>query len=277
MPPGLGKATAATQQTALPVEVVKQILGKETAERRVKVKAPGKFFTTLMAAEQAADYWGGEAVEFRERYNFPRHVKVWGAAGQFPGVCIICRSDAIDDPDYKGFWVTLALFNRWRHDTYKDDRKAENKQYLDKLPACVNASPKKKANAAAKDKPDPAAGDQESLHLHEHRHTHTVGGTGKDKGKVIAAHYWACNKPGCPKRPANLCKQTGSGTGQLFVHLASCQPVLCQQLRTASTHSAVQVDEDGNEYTIFSFQELLPHHVRYVGRRQVLPRLRPFR
>ena len=62
MPPGLGKATAATQQTALPVEVVKQILGKETAERRVKVKAPGTFFTTLTAAEQAADYWGGEAV-----------------------------------------------------------------------------------------------------------------------------------------------------------------------------------------------------------------------
>ena len=54
MPPGLGKATAATQQTALPVEVVKQILGKETAERRVKVKAPGKFFSQLLPSEQAA-------------------------------------------------------------------------------------------------------------------------------------------------------------------------------------------------------------------------------
>ena len=109
MPPVLGRAIAATQQTALSLDVIKQYPGKVTAERRVKVKAPGKFFTTLTAAEQAAEYWG-EAVEFRERHNFPRHAKAWGAAGTFPGVRIICRSDAIDDLDYKGFWVPLLLF-----------------------------------------------------------------------------------------------------------------------------------------------------------------------
>ena len=28
-------------------------------------------------------------------------------------------SDAIDDPDDRGFWVTLALWNKWRHETYR--------------------------------------------------------------------------------------------------------------------------------------------------------------
>ena len=67
---------AAADQGTLDVTVIKQFPGKETAERRVKVKAPGKFFTNLEASEQKVDYWG-EAVEFRERYHFPRHAKVW--------------------------------------------------------------------------------------------------------------------------------------------------------------------------------------------------------
>ena len=32
---------------------------------------------------------------------------------------IISSSDAIDDPDHRGFWVTLALWNKWRHETYR--------------------------------------------------------------------------------------------------------------------------------------------------------------
>ena len=31
-----------------------------------------------------------------------------------PGIRFICDSDAIDDPDNKGFWTTLALFRRLR-------------------------------------------------------------------------------------------------------------------------------------------------------------------
>ena len=62
------------------------------------------------------------AVEYRERYTFEKHLKAWGAAGTFPGIRFICRADAIDDPDHKGFWTTLSLWNRWRHDTYKNNR-----------------------------------------------------------------------------------------------------------------------------------------------------------
>ena len=50
-----------------------------------------------------------------------------------PGIRFVCEPYSIDDPDHKGFWTTLlALWNRWRHDTYKDDRQAEL-QYLDEL------------------------------------------------------------------------------------------------------------------------------------------------
>ena len=63
----------------------------------------------------------GEAVEFQERRDFRQHV-AWGAAHKGPGIRFVCTSDAVDDPDNKGFWAPLNLFNRRRHETYKDNR-----------------------------------------------------------------------------------------------------------------------------------------------------------
>ena len=87
---------------------------------RVKVDVPGKHFPALSPAEQAA-FYPGTAIESQERHSFGRHVKAWGAAHSGPGIRFICDSDALDDPDNKGYWTTLALWNRWRHDTYKDN------------------------------------------------------------------------------------------------------------------------------------------------------------
>ena len=95
------------------VDVIKQYPGKQTADRHVKVLVPGRFFTSLQPAERAVDY-DGEAVEFSERHDFRAHSS-WGAAHKGPGIRFICSSDAIDDPDFRGFWVPLSLFNRWRH------------------------------------------------------------------------------------------------------------------------------------------------------------------
>ena len=55
-----------------------------------------------------------------------------GRGAQRPGhhIRFVCNSDAVEDPDNRGFWTPLQLFNRWRHNTYKDDREAEM-QYLD--------------------------------------------------------------------------------------------------------------------------------------------------
>ena len=114
------------------VEPIKQYPGKQQVERAVKVNVPGKHFTGLTQAEQKLSY-EATAVEYRERHDFERHVKAWGAAHKGPGIRFVCDSDAIDDPDHKGFWTTLGLWNRWRHDTYKENREAEL-QYLDKQP-----------------------------------------------------------------------------------------------------------------------------------------------
>ena len=96
---------------------IKQYPGQQQVDRAVVVSVPGKHFTFLSAAQQKLSY-DGTAVEYRERHIFERHAKAWGAAHTGPGIRFICESDALDDPDHRGFWTTLGLFNRWRHDTW---------------------------------------------------------------------------------------------------------------------------------------------------------------
>ena len=49
-------------------------------------------------------------------------MKALGAAHKGPGIRFLCESDAIDDPGHKGFWTTLGIWNKWRHETFKDNR-----------------------------------------------------------------------------------------------------------------------------------------------------------
>ena len=39
----------------------------------------------------------------------------------------VCESDVLDDPAHQGFWIPILEWNRYRHDTYKDNRQAELK------------------------------------------------------------------------------------------------------------------------------------------------------
>eukprot|EP00966_Prymnesium_polylepis_P327807 7383645-Prymnesium_polylepis.1 len=140
------------QQDTLAVEIIKQYSGRQTVERKVKVKVPGKHFPGLTPTEQK-DFYEGQACEFAERHKFAVHNKAWGAAHSGPGIRFICESDAVDDPDHKGFWTTVALWNRWRHATYKDDREGEL-QYLDELPTALTPAtapkPKEKSEPEIK-------------------------------------------------------------------------------------------------------------------------------
>ena len=170
---------------------------------------------------------------------------------------MVSESDAIDDPDNRGFWTTLALWNRWRHDTYKDNREAES-EYLDELPKVPEAAAETDAKKAA------APAEVKQYFSWQSEGMHTVGGQGKMKGQQHKVVWWACKKEGCRRGTQKPIKQIGSGTGDLFSHLDTCQPELAKQLRISSTHSPVRVGEDGEEYTIFSFDELLPHHIRFV-------------
>ena len=68
-------------------------------------------------------------MEYKERNDFPRHGRAWGAPHRGPRIRFICTSDAIDDPDNKGSWTTLLLWNKWRYLTYKDKREAESSMF----------------------------------------------------------------------------------------------------------------------------------------------------
>ena len=158
-------------------------------DRHVKVQVPGKHFPALTTAEKRV-FYSGEAAEYRERHDFPRHLQAWGEKHTGPGIRFLCPSDVIDDPDHKGFWTTLGLWNKWRHSTYVNDREAE-KQYLDELPA------------ARQPVTQPAQPVKAEPEIKQHFNlvrtgSHTVGGTGKMAGKVFAATWYICRKEGCP-------------------------------------------------------------------------------
>ena len=230
-------------------------------QRAVKVMIPGTHFTTLTSAEQAVEYQG-TAMEYDKNHKFGRHKKAWGDPHTGEGIRFVCESDAFDDPNHRGLWTTLTLWNRWRHDTYERDREAEV-QFLDELPAV-------KAGSA----PPPASEQHENALNFEpevKKHfwvarvgTHVVQGQGKNKGKRKPCTWYVCKQPGCKRGRAHPIKQVGADTGGLFSHLESCQPSLCRTLRIASKASKWQSNEDGEVYQLYSFDELLPHHARYV-------------
>jgi hypothetical protein len=103
------------------IEIIKQYGGQVQVTRAVKVQVPGKHFPSLTPTEQKEMYWG-TAIEYTERHSFPAFLKGWGVAHKGPGIRFLCESDVLDDPDHKGFWTTLGLWNRWRHFTYQNDR-----------------------------------------------------------------------------------------------------------------------------------------------------------
>lgn len=246
-----------TQSSLSNIERIKQYPGQIQVDRSVKVNVPGKHFPMLTGTEQRTSY-EGVACEFTERHRFPAHARAWGAAHVGPGIRFVCESDAIDDANHNGFWTTLSLWNRWRHDTYKDNRDAEL-QFLDELPAAPNESEAAAGNDKEKNLPEV------KLYFDITNHgIHTYGGSGRLSGKKVPCAWYACKKAGCKRGPLKPIKQVGSCTGQLFDHLEMCQPQLCKRLREKSVHSRLRVDENGDEYSIYSFNELLPHHARFV-------------
>ena len=179
--------------------------------RGVRVKVPGKHFTGLSQAEQKVDYWVS-ATEVCERHAFVSHAKAWGQAHTSPRILFVSEDNTINDQDHQGFWMTLSLWNKWRDQTYRNDRDAELK-YLDQLsavPATIASGADKQAPGCARVK--------QYFTLHSDG-THRVSGNGRISGQELKCMFWACNKEGCARGMAKPIKQIGSGTGDLFSHL----------------------------------------------------------
>jgi hypothetical protein len=122
-------------QSVLEVERIKQYAGLVQVTRAVKLSVPGKHFPALTPAEQK-EFYSGTAVEYAERHKFERHYKAWGNAGIFPGIRFICDSDAIDDPDNKGYWTTLSLWKRQHRGGQR--RRCGNRRQLGPLIMALN-------------------------------------------------------------------------------------------------------------------------------------------
>ena len=75
-------------------------------------------FTCLTKAEKKVDYWV-PAMEFRKRHVFQSHAKAWVQAHTGPGIRFVSEDDSIEEPDHRGFWTMLSLWNKWRDQTYR--------------------------------------------------------------------------------------------------------------------------------------------------------------
>ena len=127
--PKQGKAPlvpASGQLRALGVEIIHQYAGQEQVDLAVIVDIPGSWFGAgadgALGASERREKYPAQAVEFAQVHEFK---KPRAKSTKEPGVRFICTSDAQDDGNHEGFWMPLGQWNRYRHDTYKNNRQAE--------------------------------------------------------------------------------------------------------------------------------------------------------
>ena len=126
--PAAAEPAGARKTRQLGLVTYKRRPGPEQVTLSVQINVPGSWFARgaaggLSAAERAEKY-RATAVEYNERHVFEpgtrsRSAKV-GEAIRF-----LCQSDAEEDASHSGFWMRLDDWNRYRHDTYKDDPDGE--------------------------------------------------------------------------------------------------------------------------------------------------------
>ena len=117
-------------QVRLESMAYKKYPGQQQVDLSVRVDIPGNWFQAtsvggLSTAERKEKY-AAIAVEYDEAHLFePEDRKRRKSARIGEAVRFLCPDDAADDSDHAGFWIELDKWNRYRNDTYKDDREAE--------------------------------------------------------------------------------------------------------------------------------------------------------
>ena len=94
----------------------------------MKVHIPGSWFSSggegQLSASVRREKYAAVAVEFDGAHVFqPALGRQPAKVG--PAIRFLCHSDAADDADHRGYWIELPVWNRYRHDTYKDRRDDE--------------------------------------------------------------------------------------------------------------------------------------------------------
>ena len=236
-------------------ERIKQYPGEEQVRLSVIVNIPGGWFgggdEGSLTARERKDYYESQAAVFDPVHSFgkTRNKKASNEAA----IRFLCISDASDDASHEGYWIPLAQWNRYRHDTYKDRRD-------DELPFIVAPSDQAAAQPTAPEEKTPTGilAFFEVVKTGPHTQKKKSGGT-----KIVQCTWYRCTQPGCKRK--EMIREVSKGTGQLFRELKTCNNLLWRKLRLESRHSKVVMGADGLEVELMSFNEALPHHIRFVA------------
>jgi hypothetical protein len=128
------------------------------------------------------------------------------------------------------------LWNRYRHDTYKDRREDELPFIPKAEETAVIVAPKEEAKAEC---------------IKDHFELKSKGKHQKASGGEVDCIWWVCKQPNCKCR--NPIKEINKGTGQLFRHMRSCNNGLWRRLKLGSKHSRTRTDDNGEEVQVGSF------------------------
>ena len=123
----------------LGVELIKQYGWQEQADLKVRVQIPGSWFGGQLTADEKRVLYWAQAKGCSEAHKFPKN----GARREqtCSAIQFICESDVIDDAAHAGFWMPLLDWNRYRHETYKENRDAELPYIRMSGEAAANAAP----------------------------------------------------------------------------------------------------------------------------------------
>ncbi|KAK3279785.1 hypothetical protein CYMTET_12361 [Cymbomonas tetramitiformis] len=170
------------------------------------------------------------------------------------------EEDVVDDPEHEGYWIRLDVWNRYRHDTFKDNREAELQYIRNAQPSQLVAQD---TAAIADENADKRSG-KAPVYLYfdfAGSGTHIIA-KGPYKGKVSKCELWKCKL--CVSSSDDVFKVFQGSTGGLFKHLKryhAAEHVLASQ---CSSHAKLRVDAQGNITEVYSFNEALPKHVEFV-------------
>ena len=255
--PALKQAGLVTADSGF--ERIKQYPGDEQVRLKVVVEIPGSWFGSgalgSLTAGERRERYEAQAVEYTPLHEFKKPGQRKSTKEQ--AIRFICISDAAEDADHPGFWISVAQWNRYRHDTYKERRS-------DELPFIVAPSAQlaEAAAPAAMQQLKPAAAiltHFEKVKTGAHVQQKRGGGT-----ETVTATWYRCTQPGCRRRADQYICEVGKSTGNLFRELKRCNNPLWRKLRLGSKHSKTYAGADGEEIELMPFKEALPHYVRFV-------------
>ena len=246
-----------TLQAHAGFDIITQYKGQEQVDLSVVVQIPGSWFGSgaqgaLTAAERSTSY-RAQAVEYADVHEFKKPGCRTLCKDQ--GIRFVCLSDAQDNSSHPGFWISLGQWNRYRHDTYKDRRDEEMPFIRPVQEVIIEAE-----SPAAPKEPEGIFAHFERVSTGKHMQTSRGGAAPKE----VVCTWYRCTQPGCKRRPDQLIREVGKGTGQLYRELKKCNRPLWTTLRLESKHSKVRLGVNGDILEAMSFKDMLIHHLRFV-------------